>query len=243
MSRHPLLSALCAAALANAPLPGLLSPARAQLTVFDPSNYAQNVLTAARTLQTVNNQITSLQNEVTMLQNQARNLKALDFSALAPMRDALAQVDALMGQAKGMAFTLNSTQAVLAETYPTTLDPRASTAQVVERAKAQAAAALEGYRHTLLVQAKVVENVQADASLIDDLVQRSQGAAGALQAQQTANQLQALAIKQDQQIQALLAAQQRADALEAARQAQVLEAGKLAARKFVGSASAYTPRP
>jgi type IV secretion system protein TrbJ len=35
--------------------------ASGQLVVFDPNNYAQNVLTAARALQQVNNQIVSLQ--------------------------------------------------------------------------------------------------------------------------------------------------------------------------------------
>ena len=53
------------------------SPARAQFTVFDPSNYTQNLLTAARTLQQVNNQIRSLQNEATMLLNQAKNLERI----------------------------------------------------------------------------------------------------------------------------------------------------------------------
>ena len=48
--------------------PMLANPAQAQLfgfgrIVYDPSNYAQNVLTAARTLEQINNQITSLQNE------------------------------------------------------------------------------------------------------------------------------------------------------------------------------------
>lgn len=239
----PILSTALAILLAAAPSLGAVTSARAQLTVYDPSNFAQNVLTAARTLQTVNNQITSLQNEVIMLQNQARNLKSLNYSALAPIKQALQQVDSLMGQAQGMAFTLSSTEAVLREAYPTALDPQAGTTQVIARAHTQAKAALDAYRQALKVQAQVVENVRADAGLIDDLVQASQGAAGALEAQQSANQLQALAIKQGQQIQALLAAQSRAEALEAARQAQAIEAGKLSARKFVGAASAYTPRP
>ena len=57
-------------------------PARAQWTVFDPSNFSQNVLTAARTLQQINNQITSLQNEAQGLINQARNLANLPYSSL-----------------------------------------------------------------------------------------------------------------------------------------------------------------
>jgi P-type conjugative transfer protein TrbJ len=51
-----------------------VSPLSAQWIVFDPNNYAQNVLTAARELQQINNQITSLQNQAQMLINQAKNL-------------------------------------------------------------------------------------------------------------------------------------------------------------------------
>ena len=36
-----------------------VGPAWAQSIVFDPNNYAQNVLTAARALQQINNQIVS----------------------------------------------------------------------------------------------------------------------------------------------------------------------------------------
>src|SRR6266567_4058773 len=56
-------------------------PASAQLIVFDPNNYAQNVLTAARALQQINNQIVSLQNQAQMLINQAKNLATLPFSS------------------------------------------------------------------------------------------------------------------------------------------------------------------
>ncbi|MGO9771779.1 MAG: P-type conjugative transfer protein TrbJ, partial [Roseiarcus sp.] len=41
-----------ALALSLAPI----SPLQAQLVVFDPSNYAQNIMTAAHTLQQINNQ-------------------------------------------------------------------------------------------------------------------------------------------------------------------------------------------
>ena len=54
-----------------------LSPAVAQWTVFDPQNYAQNVLEAARALQQINNQIQSLQNEALMLRNMATDLNPL----------------------------------------------------------------------------------------------------------------------------------------------------------------------
>ena len=52
-------------------------PARAQLIVYDPTNFSQNVLTAARELQQVNNEIQSLENQATSLINQAKNLASL----------------------------------------------------------------------------------------------------------------------------------------------------------------------
>jgi hypothetical protein len=62
------------------------SPAASQMVVYDPSNYAQNVLQAARALQQINNQATSLQNQTRMLLNQARNLTNLPYSLAAGHR-------------------------------------------------------------------------------------------------------------------------------------------------------------
>jgi hypothetical protein len=49
------------------PVATSVTPAHAQFTVFDPSNYSQNILTAARTLQQINNQIKALQNQAQSL--------------------------------------------------------------------------------------------------------------------------------------------------------------------------------
>jgi P-type conjugative transfer protein TrbJ len=59
-----------------------VTPAHAQLAVFDPHNYSQNILTAARTLQQINNQIQMLQNQAQSLINQARNLTTISFPEL-----------------------------------------------------------------------------------------------------------------------------------------------------------------
>ena len=62
----------------------VLTPTRlhAQMVVYDPSNYAQNVLTAARSLQQLNTQLTMLANQVKMLENQALHLLKLPYSSL-----------------------------------------------------------------------------------------------------------------------------------------------------------------
>ena len=71
-------------------------PAHAQWIVFDPTNFSQNVLTAARELQQVNNEIQSLENQATMLINQARNLASLPYSALAQLEQSITQTEQLL---------------------------------------------------------------------------------------------------------------------------------------------------
>ena len=66
MTRKPLSKLSFAALMLATPVaisPILTVPAHAWGIVYDPSNYAQNVIQAARALEQINNQITSLQNE------------------------------------------------------------------------------------------------------------------------------------------------------------------------------------
>ena len=81
-------------------------PAAAQLVVFDPNNYAQNVLTAARALQQINNQITSLQNQAQMLVNQAKNLASLPYSSLQQLEQSIQRTQQLLAQAQRISFDI-----------------------------------------------------------------------------------------------------------------------------------------
>ena len=91
LARLPFARAACAVALLMAS-----ESARAQMIVFDPSNYAQNVLTAARELQQVNNEIQSLENQATSLINQAKNLASLPYSSLAQLQQSITQTEQLL---------------------------------------------------------------------------------------------------------------------------------------------------
>ena len=78
MTGFPLRRAILAGVLASAAVVPMIAPmpAYAQFggIVYDPTNYAQNVLTAARSLQQINNQIQQIQQQATSLINEARNL-------------------------------------------------------------------------------------------------------------------------------------------------------------------------
>lgn len=222
---------------------GLLTsmPAHAQITVFDPTNYSQNILTAARTLQQINNQIQSLQNEATMLRGLELNLARTDFPDFVALVSRMQEIGALIQQAQGIAFRVGQVDQQFRQLFPD-FDARVGTSGIAAQAKAQLDTAMAGFRHTMKVQADVAENIEADAATLQKLSEKSQNAVGALQVAQATNQLLALAAKQQLQIQQLLAAQFRADATDAARRAQAEIDGRAATKKFLGSGTAYTPQ-
>src|SRR5690242_19298252 len=89
----------------------------AQLVVFDPNNYAQNVLTAARALQQINNQFVSLQNQAQMLINQARNLATLPFSSLLQLEQSILRTQQLLAQAQRIAYDIGQIDRAFSTTY------------------------------------------------------------------------------------------------------------------------------
>ena len=93
-------------------------PARAAIPVVDFANLTQNVLTAARTLEEVDNQITQIQQGIAMLENEARNLTSLPFSVLTELQSSMGQIDQLMGQAQSLTYNVQQVQAQFQQLYP-----------------------------------------------------------------------------------------------------------------------------
>jgi type IV secretion system protein TrbJ len=234
------LRALAAVAITAASPLVLPTPAAAQWAVIDASNLTQNVLQAARMLEQINNQIQSLQNEATMLQNMARNLASLNFSSLGAMTSDLQQISNLMNQAQGISFDVQSVETIFKQRYPQQYGAGTSIAQLVADARARWQDARSAFQQTMMVQAQIAQTVQTDTGKLSDLVNASQEAVGALQAQQATNQLLALSIKQQLQVQTLLAAQGRAEALNDANKAEAEEEGRAAFTTFLGTSSAYS---
>lgn len=219
---------------------GLPAPAAA-MPVFDASNYAQNLLSAARALEQINHQIASLQNEAKMIQQQARQLEKLDFSGVAKLDANFRKVQSLIDQAKGIGFRADQLDRQVTRMFPGTATVGTRTDRLAA-ARGRLDGALGALRGAIAIQAQVVENVQSDRELLAELLARSDSAVGGLQAQQATNQLLALAAQQQFQLQAMLAGQQRAEAIAAARDAQAEIDGQAATRRFLGDGKAYTPK-
>ncbi len=241
VGRYACLALLPSALIGSLAVDAQLSPAAAQISVFDPANYRQNLLSAARALQQVDNQIRSLQNQAAMLTQMEKNLQRVDFAELAELERTLQKIDGLMRRAEGIEFDAAQVDAQFRSLFPEGR-PQGDVAQGIAAAQARLDTARAALRHTLGVQAQVVGNVRQDAEALAGIVARSQGAEGALQAAQTTNQLLALTAKQQFQIQNMMAAQYRADAIERARRIQAERDARAATARFLGSGSAYTPQ-
>jgi P-type conjugative transfer protein TrbJ len=186
-----------------------------QVGVFDAGNYAQNVLTAARALAQIENQVTALQNQAQMLLNQGRNLQPLSFSALAGLQADMARVNGLLADAGRIANDVAAIRGEFDRNYSGIGTDQALAASATARWQNS----LEAFRHVLEVQATVAQTVASTQGQAGQLVGESQAATGALAATQAGNQLLALQAKQLADLTAVLAAQSRAEALEQADRA------------------------
>ena len=216
--------------------------AEAQLTVFDPANFGQNTLTAARSLMEVNNQIKQLENEATMLINEARNLTSLPFNIVAQLRATLAQTTALINQAQGIVFQLAQARAQFDGGYPMNYSPSISGATMFADSQQRWFNSLQALRTTVSMQAQAAQNLSSDEDSLATLVARSQEAIGALQAMQATNQLLALQSRQTIQDQQLRLTQDRAVAVEQARAVGEEARAREVRRRFVGEGVRYTPQ-
>jgi P-type conjugative transfer protein TrbJ len=215
------------------------APADGQMLVYDPSNYAQNVLQAARALQQINNQITSLQNQTQMLLNQARNLATLPYSSLQAIEQSIARTQQLINQAQRLSYDIGQIDQAFQRTYPQSYAGSTSSQQLLGDAQTRWQNSLAAYQDALRVQAGVVQAFDTTRTETTGLVSSSQSAVGILQASQSANQLIALQTRQLVDLTALIAAQSRAQSLEGARLIANQEQARFQLNRFLTTARGY----
>lgn len=208
-------------------------PAQAQFggVVYDPTNYSQNVLTAARTLTQINNQIEQIQNQATSLINEARNLTSLPLSTLQTLQSQVDQTRQLLSEAQRVAYDVTDVQKTFSARYKGTA-LQGNQAQMVSNANARWQDSVGAFEDAMKVQAGIVSNLGATRSSVSALVTASQSATGALQTAQAGNQLLALQSQQLADLTAAIAAQGRAQSLDAARRSAEEAEGRERFRRF-----------
>lgn len=234
--------AASAAVLAVSVSAMLPTAASAQIggVVFDPRNYAQNILTAARTLEQINNQIRQLQNQATSLVNEARNLQSLPLTVLEPLQAQIRQTQALLGQAQRVAYDVRQIEREFQNNYRAGLMTGPQRV-LVQGAEARWQNSVGAFEDALRVQAGVVGNIDGTRGAIDSLIGSSQSATGALQAAQAGNQLLAVQAQQLADLTATVASLARAQSLDAAAQAAAKAQAREQLRRFLGDRRPYVP--
>lgn len=217
---------------------GTASSTSAQLIVFDPNNYAQSVITAARELQQINNQIISLQNQAQMLVNQSRNLASLPYSSLQQVQQSFERTQQLLAQAQRVAYDIKQIDQAFSTNYtsPSTTDPDQT---LIANAQIRWRNSVASLQDALRVQAAVVGNLDTNRTQLSALIGASQNAAGALQASQAGNQLVGLQAQQLADLTATVASQGRAQSLEIAQRASAQEQGREQLRRFLAPGPGY----
>jgi P-type conjugative transfer protein TrbJ len=214
--------------------------ASAQMIVFDPNNYAQNILTAARALQQINNQIVSLQNQAQMLINQARNLATLPFSSLLQLEQSILRTQQLLSQAQRIAYDIQQIDRAFSTTYAAA-SSSLSNQTLIANAQARWQNSMAGLQDAMRTQATVVGNLGTNRTQMSALVTASQGATGALQASQAGNQLLALQAQELGDLISVVAAHGRAQNLESAQHAAAQDQGREQLSRFLTPGAGYQP--
>jgi len=228
---HRLLLTVTALALAA-------GPAEAQNVVYDPSNYAQNVLQAARALQQINNQIQQIENQTQSLINQAKHLVSLPYSLVSTITGQIRRTEQLIAQAQRIAYSVTTIDQAFTTNYGA-INLNANQQQMVAQARERWQNSVAGLQDALRMQATVVGNISTSRTTVTTLGSSSQSASGALQAAQVNNQLLVQISQQLSDLIVLQAAHSRAQSLIAAANVAGQNQGTGPLASFLARGSGY----
>ncbi|KAJ8135682.1 hypothetical protein OY671_011105, partial [Metschnikowia pulcherrima] len=137
------------------------TPAAAQWTVFDPTNHTQNVSTAARELQQINNQIQQINNQTQSLINQAKNLASMPYSMVSTITSQIQRTEQLISQAQRIAYSVSSIDQAFTSNYGA-INLNLSQQQMIAQAQQRWQTSVSGLQDAMRMQATVVGNIPTD---------------------------------------------------------------------------------
>ncbi len=231
------------AALAGASCLALLmlaQPAAAAFPVFDAKNYIENLLSAARALEQIENQVKQLQNEAQMILKMDLNLEKLGSSVVGDLQSSMKDIKDLIDKADGIAMSVTETQSETKRLFPSEYASALTNDESLKLASERWIETLDAFKRSMALEAKVTEATATDSTVLSDLLVKSSSSVGNLQVQQAGNELLGLSVKQQLQLQNLVAAGERAQHLDRARALAEQEEARLRFKTFLGDGIAYT---
>ena len=205
------------------------------ITVFDPANYKQNLLTATRQLMAIEQRIKQLANQAQILLNMEKNLTSLGKSLAEPLKAKLDELQALLEKANGLTKSVAETEKTYATLFPERYTNALTMDKTVSQAKARWEHRLRAFKAALGIQAKVLETLKEDSIHLLTLMRQSEQAIGIKAAIQAGNEIMALNVKQLLQMQKLIIAQSRGALLDQAQQASAEAESRAYFKSFMGN--------
>jgi type IV secretion system protein TrbJ len=158
------------------------------IPVIDEASIVQTTLTAFRTLQSNVNEAAVLKNQIDGYVQQAKHLVAVPISYVEDIAAMYQKYNAMLNEAKGIAFTLNNSVNQFETLYDVATHGNIS---VVQRAQAMLNQIRNASRAATAVTA-LWEKLCLDQAKVEQLVTISQAAPGTLAAMQAQTQLMAV---------------------------------------------------
>jgi len=203
------------------------SQSQAVVPVFDPANYAQNVLTQANTLKTTINQANQIANQIREIQMQVQSLRNIPRGLWGQIQSDLAQLQAIVQRSQGISYANVNLAADFAKSYPgfrASTDYTAAYRQWTQKA-------LGGIKTSLEDAGLQSRQLQSEDAVMQALQAMSDGASGHMQALQVGNMIAIQQVQQLQKLRQLQMAQIQAEAGFLAMQQQS-QSGQYAALKL-----------
>jgi P-type conjugative transfer protein TrbJ len=179
-----------------------LAPPANAITVFDPTNYAQNILQASRALEQIHNQISQIDQAAQMLAQNPLQLSGEITGDIERARQ-------LFTEAQGIAFDLQRVSAAFEALYPEQSSAM-NLADVGAQSNRWLAQDRQSIKDAMEAEAQAAQAIGRSENEVDRAMQSSSGAQGQTGAIEAGNQLLGVNASELLQIHALLIAQGRA---------------------------------
>lgn len=215
---------------------GFWGEAQATHIVFDPTNFAQNLLTAIRTMYRVQQGVTQLTNQYRMIQSQVQNLEELSRGGGLSQQQLLQLVN-LLNSMSSLSYSVQAIHREARHLYPSASDTSdsgffASLQTWTNQARGALFEAMRGQ--------SVAEQINRDRRALSTAVNNSYGAQGNLQVQQASNQMLSLLSRQIATLTQVTATTGRAQAAIDAKDVAVERAALERSKKSVQGLGTYT---
>jgi P-type conjugative transfer protein TrbJ len=205
--------------------------------VYDPSNFSQNILTAARALQSNINEALQIANQLRQIEMEVRNLAAFPQSVWGDVQGDIRQLTSLMESGQAISYAMRNLSGEFQRLYPGYKAPEnyeEAYGEWTNNTLAGAQKALEAANEqNAMFSAEFARSGQIEAL--------SDTAEGQMEALQAGNMLAAEVVGQLQKLRQLQMAEMQAQSAYMATEIEGQAAEKAAVKKWLDSGKNYVP--